>query len=176
MSLSKNNFCPICGKLLHYGSKRCKKHKIVTEATRQKLRLANLGKKQSKETLEKLSKIRKGKTPWNKGKHNPPSQTGKNHPNWKGGITPENMRIRHSIEYFAWRQSIFERDNYTCLICKQHGGKLEAHHIDSFSENPKLRFDINNGITLCKKCHKFLHRDSNLYFLWDDLHSYFQNV
>ncbi|MFC0903840.1 HNH endonuclease [Clostridium sp. MT-14] len=76
------------------------------------------------------------------------------HPSWKGGITPINESIRHSDEYINWRRLVFERDNYTCQCCKNSlSNNLEAHHIENFSDHENLRFDINNGITLCKKCH-----------------------
>jgi len=92
----------------------------------------------------------------------PPSQKGKKwgvdypmekHNWWKGGITPKILLIREGNDYKRWRTAVFERDNYTCQICGKHGGKLNAHHIKSFSLFPKLRFDVSNGITLCEKCH-----------------------
>lgn len=86
----------------------------------------------------------------------PPS--GENHWNWKGGITNEIHRIRESSQYKQWRKDVFMRDEYTCQHCGQIGGKLNAHHIKPFSMYPDLRFDVDNGITLCKKCHIELHR------------------
>jgi len=73
---------------------------------------------------------------------------------WRGGITQKNDLIRESLEYKIWRESIFERDNFTCQICKIRGCNLEADHIKSFAYFPELRFELSNGRTLCKSCHK----------------------
>jgi 5-methylcytosine-specific restriction endonuclease McrA len=53
-----------------------------------------------------------------------------------------------------WRSAVFLRDNYTCQICGTEGGKLQSHHIESWKTHPELRWDINNGQTLCLTCHK----------------------
>lgn len=109
--------------------------------------------KPSKETLEKRSKALKGKIPWNKGKKWP-EKSGKNAPGWKGGVSTENEILRHSLEYRLWRKAVFERDNYTCIWCRQRGGILNADHIKPFAYFPELRFAIDNGRTLCIDCHK----------------------
>jgi len=83
---------------------------------------------------------------------------GEKHPNWKGGITPINDTVRHSIEFRLWREAVFARDNWTCQKCKEKGGELHPHHIQNFAQYPELRFAIDNGITFCKKCHKLFHK------------------
>lgn len=77
-----------------------------------------------------------------------------NHHNWQGGISTEKEKQRKRIEYKDWRKSVFERDNYTCKMCNKKGIYLNAHHIKKFSDFPELRFNLDNGITLCKICHK----------------------
>ena len=48
---------------------------------------------------------------------------------------------------------MFQRDNYKCVECGSKD-EMEADHIKSFSKYPDLRFDLANGRTLCKSCHK----------------------
>ena len=105
-----------------------------------------LGIKRSQEFKNKVSKANLGRPR--------PDIAGKNSNNWKGGITPINIKIRMSLEYKLWRRAVFERDNYTCIWCKQRGGKLNADHIKPFAYFPELRFAIDNGRTLCIDCHK----------------------
>jgi 5-methylcytosine-specific restriction endonuclease McrA len=81
------------------------------------------------------------------------NRRGAANPNWKGGITPVNRALRNSDQYKAWRRAVFERDGFTCVLCGQHGGTLNADHIMPFATHPELRFDVANGRTLCRPCH-----------------------
>lgn len=103
------------------------------------------------------TRFKKGLSSWNKGLKG--YLAGENHYNWKGGITPLQMKIRNSMEYKLWRNAVFERDNYTCIWCGSRSGNgkriaLAADHIKPFCDYPELRFAIDNGRTLCNDCHK----------------------
>ena len=67
-------------------------------------------------------------------------------------------RDRSTTAYKEWRKAVYERDNYTCRMCGKSGVRLNAHHIKSWKRFPAFRYDINNGVTLCEKCHKAYHR------------------
>jgi len=109
------------------------------------LREANVGRQYSEEYRARLSIAHKGKT-------------GPFSSHWKGGITPENRRIRDSDEYANWRIAVFVRDDFTCRICGNRGVHLEAHHMDGFADFPDRRLDVDNGITLCDAHHLELNR------------------
>lgn len=80
--------------------------------------------------------------------------SGEKHWNFKDWSTNKLIRLRSSQKYKKWRESVMKRDNYTCQKCGQIGGKLEVDHIKPFAYFKELRFDINNGRTLCIGCHK----------------------
>lgn len=81
-------------------------------------------------------------------------QKGENNPSWSGGVSNEEHRIRQSKDFKQWRRAVFERDDYTCQECLKRGSYLEPHHLKPFAYFPELRFDINNGRTLCQPCHR----------------------
>ena len=80
---------------------------------------------------------------------------GEKNQNWKGGFNGV-QNIRWSPEYNFWRLQVFKKDNYICQSCNKkatYKNPLHAHHIVKFSESLELAFDVDNGVTLCKKCH-----------------------
>jgi hypothetical protein len=63
-------------------------------------------------------------------------------------------------EYIQWRKSVFERDGFKCRDCGETK-HLQAHHIKPWTGYPELRFDIDNGLTLCRDCHAKRHPHIN---------------
>ena len=133
----------------------------------------------SKEHKKNLSEALKGK---GKGKPKPPfskehrrklsearkKKKGEKNPNWKGGITPLVLQIRHCFKYRQWRSDVFTKDDYTCQKCGVRSGIIHAdHYPKKFSiifqenniksleqaENCEEFWNINNGRTLCINCH-----------------------
>ena len=70
-------------------------------------------------------------------------------------ISRQSVLARHELKWLT--KQTFERDSFTCVLCSHLGGKLQAHHIDSWSEHPEKREDSDNLVTLCKDCHYRTH-------------------
>jgi len=138
----------------HKGATSWIKGKSMSEEQKKKLSIAKTGTHPSIETRGKMSQTRKGKK-------RTYSLAGEKNPNWKGGITPENLKIRGSIELRLWREAVLARDNWTCQDCGGRGKGLCSHHIKTFKNYPELRSSIMNGIALCKTCHIKVHSLSN---------------
>jgi len=168
--------CKTCGKefkvylsksLGKFCSKKCQYDYPVSGETKEKMSKGHLGittwnkekssgmkgRHHSEESKRKNSEAHKGKIPWNK---------------IGDGITPLYKKIRGMPEYKEWRLQVFGRDNFTCQKCRVRGTWLEPHHIKSFISIIKENniksiieahdclelWDLDNGITLCKKCHE----------------------
>jgi len=146
----------------------CNKNKKDSWETKKKKSESHKGKKYNPMSFVgrmNISKAKKGKLGNTTGKHwkirdtsRMRNKIGKKNGNWKDGLTSINSKIRSSIEYRLWRESVFARDNWTCQKYGTKGGKLVVHHIKNFAEFPELRFAIDNGITLSDKAHREFHK------------------
>jgi len=123
-----------------------------------------------------------GRVPWNKGKKmGPPWNKGLRNTGFKptNGFTKGHTRTngikkspehiskmkatkykkatsRHCKKHRDWKQAVWKRDSYKCVKCGSTD-KICAHHIKSWDNYPELRFEIDNGMTLCCSCHSKLH-------------------
>lgn len=88
---------------------------------------------------------------------------GPNHPNWNVNLTEKDRaRNRSRLQdkpAIEWRKRVFKRDKHTCVVCGYKGNEINAHHLDGWNWCEERRFDITNGVTLCKACHIKFHKN-----------------
>lgn len=130
-------------------SKKLAKKYMHTESSRKKMRFT-MGTEESKK-LQRIAKI---------GKRNPMyGVTGDKSPLWNPNLTTEERILKRKIpQNYKWIRDVYERDNYTCQCCGyDNGGTLIAHHLNSWHWDKENRFNLDNGVTLCKTCHLDFH-------------------
>lgn len=89
------------------------------------------------------------------------SISGPNNPRYNHNVSDEQRELdRRSTKNKTWRQQVIKRDNCTCQCCgiTIKDSKIVAHHIFSYIDNPNIRHDPDNGITLCVSCHIDFHK------------------
>jgi hypothetical protein len=137
-----------------------RKRGVLSEETRHKISQALIGRPASPKTLKRMAGL-------NKGKYS------RLHPCWvENKKHPFHKAIRETHKYREWRFKVFSRDNFTCVLCRMKGGYIEADHhpkrfidiindwkIRTIDQSLKCKelWNINNGRTLCLKCHKKIH-------------------
>lgn len=120
--------------------------RVWTLESRDKARKSAIKRGISLELRRKMIESRK-RNGWN-------APTGHEAPGWRGGVSKPNELARKCVKFRIWRKSVFERDDYTCQICRKRGGTLHPDHIKRFADFPELRYEITNGRTLCVNCHR----------------------
>jgi thymidylate synthase (FAD) len=104
------------------------------------------------------------------GKANPMfGKYGNQNPNFVDGSSPDRQRSYAQHEGREFLKRIYKRDNYQCRRCaapKAGPKSLHAHHIIPWAGNVELRFSEANAVTLCRKCHSWVHSKKNINGDW----------
>jgi len=83
----------------------------------------------SNEVRERISKLRLGSDPWNKGK-SCPQLSGENNPSWKGGVSFEPYCPKFNRKFRKRVRAFF---NHKCVACgmtqEENGKDLSVHHV-----------------------------------------------
>ncbi len=84
------------------------------------------------------------------------SRVGEKHPRWikdRSQLNDERKDRGGSLSR-DWGRTVKNRDKWKCKMSNDNCcGRMEAHHILSWKDFPELRYEINNGITLCHLHH-----------------------
>lgn len=75
---------------------------------------------------------------------------------YKKTITPKVSKSKRGFNQVAWASMVKLRDG-KCTKCSSVYD-LHAHHIEAYKDNEALRYDVNNGVTLCGQCHREYHK------------------
>ncbi len=72
----------------------------------------------------------------------------------------------YRLKLQIWKSNVFQRDGLKCRVCNSENSfenRLEAHHIIPIRDivDSKMALDIDNGITICRKCHMKIHYREN---------------
>lgn len=113
-----------------------------------------------------MSEIRSFKKWGVSGAANPMhGRCGDKNPRWIDGSSPERQRMYARSFWKELVRVIYARDGFKCVRCSAphgNGRKLHAHHIKPWAGNPDSRFDLRNIVTLCEKCHRWVHSTENV--------------
>lgn len=120
----------------------------MPEQQRKNVSLDKIGSKHSLETIEKM-KLSHPK--------------GEKSPYWISDRTLlKKSNRRNDPAYSEWRRNVWKRDNFKCKIANRDcDGRIETHHILGWSSFPELRYQVNNGITLCHAHHPRKRAEEN---------------
>ena len=76
------------------------------------------------------------------------------------------LKTLHNKALKLWKIAVKMRDENKCVVCGDTR-MLNAHHIQSSRMWPELRYDIDNGVSVCPKHHKWgknsFHQDATMY-------------
>ena len=70
----------------------------------------------------------------------------------------EREQTRKNQKNYDFIKKVLQRDNYTCQLCGEYGQKLVVHHLNGYNWDKENRYNVDNGVTLCEKCHKAFHK------------------
>lgn len=75
-----------------------------------------------------------------------------------GSKLETDLEYKNQIRFGGNKYKVLERDNYTCQLC-ENTHQLVIHHKDNSGQCDNPNNEMENLITLCRRCHINLHRN-----------------
>ncbi len=79
---------------------------------------------------------------------------------WNPNLSDKERGLHRNGNMKSWAKKIKKNYNNVCQYCLNNfeNSKLHAHHIENYSSNKNLRYEINNGFLFCSKHHVLFHK------------------
>lgn len=120
------------------------------------------GKKHSEKTKKILSEKASVEKPYLRGERNGMfGRRGDKNPNYIDGSTPERQMYYSRAEWRKLRRTVYGRDHGKCVRCCVVG-RMNIHHVIPWAGNIETRLEITNVVSLCTKCHRWVHSKKNI--------------
>lgn len=77
------------------------------------------------------------------------------------------MNRTSNSKYKKWKEKVIAKHGYVCWHCGTFSKKddIQVHHIFKWHLYPKLRYDVRNGIVLCRDCHALYDENERIYWM-----------
>lgn len=132
--LESLNRCLVCRKYISEKKKLCSKEcRAIYRDRLKKKRIADIEKKKEEELREREKKLCLSKR------------------------TLPPIKKRQDSKLIKWSKEVRKRADYICEICGEPA--IDSHHIVPVCVDNSLKYDLDNGIALCLRCHSEQHPD-----------------
>ena len=120
---------------------------------------------QDEDYKQKMAKQMKdnSKTMWQNEEYRE-AHSGENSRFYNPDLTDEERKLRKErrqgdSEFNRWSKQVKEQGDFICDCCSKKGcGDLRSHHLNGWDKFKEQRYDLDNGVCLCERCHKEFHK------------------
>jgi ribosomal protein L37AE/L43A len=84
-------------------------------------------------------------------------QTGEGNHRYNPDITDEQRAKQRTRLHDNWAVEVKELANYVCDKCGDTENAKVAHHLQAYAKYEESRYDVSNGVCLCRSCHAEFH-------------------
>lgn len=84
-------------------------------------------------------------------------QIGSSNPNYNFSISDEERFNRRNNKIVEWSFNVKKKFNFKCDCCESKN-RLNSHHLNGYNWDVENRYNVKNGVCLCRKCHLKFHK------------------
>ena len=82
-------------------------------------------------------------------------------PRYIDGSSPERQSAYARVSWKEVKKTAIARDGYRYRRCHAKDGRMVVHHLRPWAGNPDVRLSLDNIVSLCEPCHRWVHSHKN---------------